>query len=243
MTQRQEALIRSAYLSDGPHGVKRPPTDGWADARAHWQAVVALLLGLDAGLRLNEITNLSREWLELHGGGRVQINVPGHVNHAAEPRSVPVSGDLGDILEKLVEWWSAGANAIRNNRFLLSRSAGIDRPPHTRTVSRWIGRLTEAAFAIRVNPHALRHTYATRMLRSSDLRVVQQLLGHRSLKSTEIYTHPTADDLWAAAEADAEANDNCAKPVGRLSTNVAESVEMSLKHDVLGRIGLDRCHN
>ena len=43
-------------------------------------------------------------------------------------------------------------------------------------------------------PHSLRHTFATRLLRVSNIRVVQQLLGHSSLNSTQIYTHPTSED-------------------------------------------------
>ncbi|HOJ32227.1 MAG TPA: tyrosine recombinase XerC [Candidatus Hydrogenedentes bacterium] len=71
-------------------------------------------------------------------------------------------------------------------------------PLTTRSVQRVIERYVRKVLPTRrhVSPHTLRHTFATHMLNGgADLRVVQELLGHESLSSTQIYTHVSIDRL------------------------------------------------
>ena len=70
----------------------------------------------------------------------------------------------------------------------------------TRQVHRIIDRAGRMTLHRPVHPHLLRHTFGTRIVRSSNTSVAQQLLGHKSLTSTQVYLHPGADDLQKAIE-------------------------------------------
>lgn len=76
------------------------------------------------------------------------------------------------------------------------------RPLSTRSAFHWIKRIGQRAeLQFPLNPHALRHSYATHLLTSgTNLRALQELLGHSSLNSTERYTHLSMDQLARTME-------------------------------------------
>lgn len=111
--------------------------------------------------------------------------------------------------ERLVPLGSIAAEAVEE--YLVCRAGAGDEPVGPLFVNRRFGRLTDrsvrrmldkylqrAGLPAGVTPHTLRHSFATHLLnRGADLRSVQELLGHKSISTTQIYTHLTTAGLKA----------------------------------------------
>lgn len=173
--------------------VDNPDADGFEAVRD--RAIYELLYS--SGLRLSELVGLdcryfeaeaglprSASWLELE---QAQVHVTGK---GAKRRTVPIGAAAR---EALAQWLSErerllSSNSLSDRRALFLSSRG----------SRFSARSIQARLArhgivrgipAKVHPHMLRHSFASHLLQSSgDLRAVQELLGHASIASTQIYT-------------------------------------------------------
>jgi integrase/recombinase XerD len=144
------------------------------------QAVLELAYA--SGLRLAELRGLRLEQLQLESGF---INVIGKGN---KERVVPVGRHASAALKKYLETGRPKLVTKRSpaNVFLTTR--GTPFAP----VTLWlrIKQRARRAGLERVTPHMLRHSFATHLLEhGADLRVIQELLGHSSINTTEVYTH------------------------------------------------------
>ena len=155
-------------------------------------AVLELLYA--TGIRVGELCALDvndldheRRVVRVFGKGRKERTVPYGV-----PAAVALDA-----------WLVRGRHALRVHAsgpalFLGARGGRLD----PRAVRRMVhARLAEVPAAPDIGPHGLRHTAATHLLEGgADLRSVQELLGHASLATTQIYTHVSADRLRTAFE-------------------------------------------
>lgn len=159
------------------------PTELDEHLRLRDQAVVELLYG--SGLRVGELCSLAPADLDLP---RRQALVWGKGD---KQRRVPLSQPAADALER---WLTRSRPQLVDTRdpqapLFVNRRGN---PLTPRDVRRILDRRATAP----VNPHALRHTFATHLLDGgADLRSVQELLGHADVGTTQIYTHVSTDRL------------------------------------------------
>ena len=162
-------------------GEEREP---WVLARD--AAVLALLYG--SGLRISEALGLTREAVPAPGKGDA-ISVTGKGN---KTRMVPV---LRRVLELIDEYVALCPYDLSDQGPIFLGAKGGPLSP--RIVQLAMARLRGAlGLAETATPHALRHSFATHLLaRGGDLRAIQELLGHASLSTTQIYTAVDTEQL------------------------------------------------
>ncbi|WP_438996435.1 tyrosine recombinase XerC [Candidatus Puniceispirillum sp.] len=149
--------------------------DDWIKARDF--AVLMLLYG--AGLRISEALSLRRQdaplgdWLSIMGKGN-------------KMRDVPILRAAAQAVDEYIDLCPLALDSDKP-LFVSSRGSALG----ARAVQRLVESLrVELDLPAHVTPHALRHAFATHLLgNGGDLRAIQQLLGHVSLATTQLYTH------------------------------------------------------
>jgi integrase/recombinase XerC len=163
----------------------RAETGGFLEARD----LAMLELFYSTGMRLSELAGLNLEDMDLLSD---QAKVRGK---GRKERIVPVGSRAVVALRRylrLREPVAARPGGDRRAVFVGARGRRL--PP--RSIQRLIHRLFDAVGGDGLRVHSLRHTFATHLLDAgADLRAVQELLGHASLGTTQIYTHTSVERL------------------------------------------------
>ena len=155
-------------------------------------------LMLDAGLRVGELVQLQMSDLYFNGNPVTSIVVREAITKSKEERSVPVNISLACALEEFHKEFDYQDRYI--HAFAFPASGNTRDHVTTRQVERIINKAGWKALGRPVNPHMLRHTFATRINKVTDMRTLQVLLGHQHLSSTQIYTHPDEEDKKKAIQ-------------------------------------------
>jgi integrase/recombinase XerD len=154
------------------------------------RAILELLYG--AGLRISELVGLDVDDLDLDGAA---VRVFGK---GSKERLVPIGRMARDAV---AAYLTRGRPALATGRsraalFLNTRGGRLTRQSCSRLLD---AHRTRAGITRVVTPHDLRHSFATHLLEGgADVRVVQELLGHASVATTQVYTLVTTEHLRAA---------------------------------------------
>jgi integrase/recombinase XerD len=151
--------------------------------------LAVLELAYASGLRLAELRGVRLEQLHLEAGF---INVIGKGN---KERVVPLGRKAIDAIQRYLDAGRPKLVTSRSpaNLFLTKRGTPFA------SVTMWLRikqRARRSGISRNITPHMLRHSFATHLLENgADLRVIQELLGHANISTTEVYTHVAGNRL------------------------------------------------
>jgi integrase/recombinase XerD len=144
---------------------------------SHTKSKAMIMMLYSTGMRVSELVSLKWEDLEPERGVAWVREGKGD-----KDRMITLSDTIIDVLDEI----------NNSSEYVFS---GRNGEMTTRNVQRVVKRAAEqAGVDKKVTPHTLRHSYATHLLEDgNDLRLIQELLGHSNLQTTEIYTHVSSD--------------------------------------------------
>jgi len=179
-------LLEQLGTSTGTPGAKR---------KAIRNKLIGLLM-LEAGLRVGELVQLKITDLVFAGMPVTSLILSKSITKGGHERTVPLSTTIQKAIEEIfIKCWN-------HLDPLHIRWAFPSTNRYRHITARQVEYIVEhagiSAFGKSIHPHILRHTFASNLMRITNIRVVQQLLGHKSIQTTQIYTHPNQDDLTNA---------------------------------------------
>jgi len=167
--------------------LETPPANNWLGARD--RAILETLYS--TGIRVSELVALNMDDIDFLGE---VLHIRGK---GKKERITPIGSSALQVIQHYMEFRNKRAQNNNNfdTRVLFVNKHG--RRLSTRSVRRKMDKyLKMAGLDPSISPHTLRHSFATHMLNNgADLRSVQELLGHQSLSTTQVYTHLTTKKL------------------------------------------------
>lgn len=191
-TPKQEKRLPKCLTIDDIRKLLTTPDDGTLLGTRDCAMLQTLY---STGVRVSELVDLNLEDIDLAGG---VIHVRGK---GKKERISPIGNGAVEAIQHYLRLRQASPKSGSfDPKALYVNKHG--KRLSTRSVRRKLDKyLLEAGLDPTVSPHTLRHTFATHMLNNgADLRSVQELLGHQSLSTTQIYTHLTTQRLRDAYE-------------------------------------------
>lgn len=158
-----------------------------------------ILLTLNTGLRCSEVTGLTVNCVFAYNTVTNFLNLPGAIAKGGRPRKIPFHLDVMKQINTFIDWKRATHESLEPDAPLFL-SKFTHKQLSARDFQRICRTLSIECLGRPIHPHTLRHTFATKLLQNSNIRVVQKALGHADIRTTQIYTHPSDEDLNTAVQ-------------------------------------------
>jgi integrase/recombinase XerC len=185
--KQEKKLPRFLEYEEVKRLLETPPVNNWLGARD--RAIMETLYS--TGIRVSELVALNMDDIDFLGE---VVHVRGK---GKKERIAPIGSSALQVIQHYMEFRSKRAQSNPNfdSKVLFVNKHGGRLS--TRSVRRKMDKyLKMAGLDPQISPHTLRHSFATHMLNNgADLRSVQELLGHQSLSTTQVYTHLTTRKL------------------------------------------------
>lgn len=187
-----DCYMKNVFLPDG-FKVLSPAMQELLLAKCNMQYRVIVLFMMDAGLRVSEVMNLRVKHINTLSK---TVFVESLKKRKPEHREVPMSERL---LDAMTDYWK-NMKSRQPDAFLFPQAKDPTKHKDRRSVWRRLKKYTDGV----VHPHMLRHTCATRIVNEGkdfdSLRAAQKILGHKSISTTEIYTHVSREQMVGAIQ-------------------------------------------
>jgi len=184
-------LLDAPDKYNGQQKAGNPKQKLWREYMVARDAAILEML-YSTGMRINELVTLPEEGIDLLSGvARVR-------GKGKKERLCPLGSPATRALMKNLElrenvWLLEGQRDARNPVFLNKNGGAITARSIERMMKKYV---LFCGLNAELTPHSLRHSFATHLLDAgADLRSVQELLGHASLSTTQIYTHVSVERL------------------------------------------------
>lgn len=169
----------------------------WEEDPFYTRNKTIVIFALNTGLRVSELTGLNVGDV-LNGHIRRQLKVRKEVAKGKRERIIPLNEKAQEAIRDLLDFnEEKGYPQEKEDPLFVSKQR---KRLSSRQVENIIKQLKkDSDIDVDMTPHTLRHSFATKVYnKTGNLRIVQTLLGHSSIKTTEIYTHVRREDLEKA---------------------------------------------
>ncbi len=169
----------------------------WIDDPFYTRNESIVIFCLNTGLRVSELTGLNVGDV-FNGHIRKELTIRKEIAKGKRERTIPLNVKARNVISELLDFNEKRGYGVQKSDPLFVSKRG--RRISSRQVENIIKRLREDSdIEVEMTPHTLRHTFATRLRKKgADLRVIQTLLGHKNLATTQIYTWVDREDLEKA---------------------------------------------